>query len=118
MESNEVDRRHAADTLAELDDARAALVRDVRLPRGYHLAIGLAEWLHATRYCPRCGGALEVRKMGHEQVCSTCGRPQFPRTDPAVIMLVAVGEPGSPGERCLLGRQSAWPAGRPSARRS
>lgn len=75
-------------------------------------AIGLAEWLHATRYCPRCGGTLEVRKMGHEQVCTACGKPQFPRTDPAVIMVVASGEPGSPQERCLLGRQSAWPAGR------
>jgi len=30
----------------------------------------------------------------------------FPRTDPAVIMLVHQGS-----ERCLLGRQAAWPQG-------
>jgi NAD+ diphosphatase len=75
-------------------------------------AIGLAEWHHATRFCPRCGGELEVLMAGHEKVCTRCGKPQFPRTDPAVIMVVAHGEPGSDDERCLLGRQSAWPAGR------
>ena len=75
-------------------------------------AIGLAEWLRATRYCPRCGGRLEPRAAGHELRCSECGRVQFPRSDPAVIMLVTVGEPGSEDERCLLGHQASWPAGR------
>ena len=36
----------------------------------------------------------------------------WPRTDPAVIMTVTHGERGSADERCLLGRQSAWPEGR------
>ena len=49
---------------------------------------------------------------GHELVCADCGRSQFPRTDPAVIMVVAAGEPGSEDERCLLGRQAIWPEGR------
>ena len=80
-------------------------------PLVFH-AIGLAEWLHATRFCPRDGGRLEPRASGHELVCTTCGRTQFPRTDPAVIMLVASGEPGAEDERCLLGRQSVWPEGR------
>ena len=84
---------------------------ETEAPLLFH-AIGLAEWLYATKFCPRCGGALEVRKMGHEQVCTQCGKPQFPRTDPAVIMVVASGEPGSDEERCLLGRQAAWPEGR------
>ncbi len=75
-------------------------------------AVGLAEWHFATRFCPRCGGRLEPRRAGHELLCTGCGKPQFPRTDPAVIMLVATGEPGVEDERCLLGRQSAWPAGR------
>ena len=80
-------------------------------PLVFH-ALGLAEWLFATRFCPRCGGALEVRKAGHELMCTDCGKPQFPRTDPAVIMIVASGEPGSEDERCLLGRQAVWPEGR------
>lgn len=75
-------------------------------------AVGLAEWLFVTRFCPRCGATLEPRASGHELVCTSCGRAQFPRTDPAVIMLIADGEPGSDDERCLLGRQAVWPEGR------
>jgi len=75
-------------------------------------AIGLAEWLWATRHCPRCGGALESRQAGHVLHCTSCGRDQFPRSDPAVIMLVTDGEPGGADERALLGRSPAWPEGR------
>ncbi len=70
-------------------------------------AIGLAEWHYMTRFCPRCGGSLESRAAGHELRCTGCDRPQFPRTDPAVIMAV-VHDDGS----ILLGRQTSWPAGR------
>jgi NAD+ diphosphatase len=69
-------------------------------------AIGLAEWHFATRFCPRCAGRLEVRAAGHELACTGCGRQQFPRTDPAVIMAV------THGDAILLGRQRAWPEGR------
>lgn len=75
-------------------------------------AVGLAEWHHATRHCPRCGGTLAPRQAGHVLRCDDCGRDQFPRSDPAVIMLITDGEPGSPGERCLLGRNPQWPQGR------
>lgn len=80
-------------------------------PLVFH-ALGLAEWLFVHRFCPRCGGGLDVRASGHELVCRSCGRSQFPRTDPAVIMVVTSGEPGSEDERCLLGRSSVWPEGR------
>ncbi len=75
-------------------------------------AMGLAEWHWATRFCPRCGGSLEAAAGGHELRCTSCGKAQFPRTDPAVIMLVSSGEPGAADERCLLGRSPLWPAGR------
>jgi len=75
-------------------------------------AIGLAEWLWATRHCPRCGGSLQPQQAGHVLHCTSCGRDQFPRSDPAVIMVVTDGEPGSPDERALLGRSPAWPEGR------
>ena len=80
-------------------------------PMLFH-AIGLAEWHFATRFCPRCGGSLEVRAAGHELRCTACGRAQFPRTDPAVIMAVVHGDPGTDEEEVLLGRQHAWPQGR------
>lgn len=78
-------------------------------------AMGMAEWHWATRFCVRCGGPLTVSHAGHVLVCSSkrgCGRQHFPRTDPAVIMLVTDGEPDSPDERCLLGHARAWPEGR------
>jgi NAD+ diphosphatase len=80
-------------------------------PLVFH-AMGIAEWHHATRHCPRCGGVLVSRSAGHELECTQCHRLQFPRTDPAVIMVVTSGEPGSESERCLLGRQASWPPGR------
>ncbi|MBS44732.1 MAG: NAD(+) diphosphatase [Nocardioides sp.] len=80
-------------------------------PLVFH-ALGLAEWHWATRHCPRCGSSLESRAAGHELTCTSCGRTQFPRTDPAVIMVVTDGEPGTPEERCLLGRSPQWPPGR------
>lgn len=75
-------------------------------------AIGMAEWHRATRHCPRCGARLEPDQAGHVLHCPACGRDQFPRSDPAVIMVVTDGEAGSPDERCLLGRSPRWPAGR------
>ncbi|MDN5744795.1 MAG: NAD(+) diphosphatase [Nocardioidaceae bacterium] len=80
-------------------------------PLVFH-ALGLAEWHGAHRFCPRCGGALQARAAGHELVCLDCGKPQFPRLDPAVIMLISTGEAGSADERCLLGRNATWPTGR------
>lgn len=75
-------------------------------------AIGMAEWHRATRHCPRCGARLRAQQAGHVLHCSDCGRDQFPRSDPAVIMVVTDGEPGSEEERCLLGRSPQWPSGR------
>ncbi|WP_435770886.1 NAD(+) diphosphatase [Nocardioides sp. SYSU DS0651] len=75
-------------------------------------ALGLAEWHWAHRHCPRCGAGLVPRAAGHELLCTGCGKPQFPRSDPAVIMLVTAGEPGADDERCLLGRHPRWPPGR------
>jgi NAD+ diphosphatase len=73
-------------------------------------AVGLAEWHHATRFCPRCGGTLVSRAAGHELRCTRCDRAHFPRTDPAVIMAITHGE--GDDEAILLGRNTAWPAGR------
>jgi NAD+ diphosphatase len=73
-------------------------------------AIGIAEWLWATRHCIRCGGSYEPMNLGHVLRCTDCGREEFPRTDPAVIMVVADGE--APHDRCLLGRHPSWPPGR------
>lgn len=89
--------------LSDAEDGEAPLL--------FH-ALGIAEWHWAHRHCPRCGGRLSARAAGHELVCLDCDKPQFPRSDPAVIMVIAAGEPGSREERALLGRHPAWPPGR------
>ncbi|WP_235503296.1 NAD(+) diphosphatase [Aeromicrobium sp. Root495] len=70
-------------------------------------AVGMARWLQSMPFCPRCGSATEIRSAGHLRQCPECGAHHFPRTDPAVIMLITDDQ-----DRALLGHQAAWPEGR------
>ncbi len=70
-------------------------------------AVGLVNWHLAHPRCPRCGAPTQVVRGGSVRRCPEDGSDHFPRTDPAVIMLVHDG-----GDRCVLGRQAVWPAGR------
>lgn len=67
-------------------------------------AVGMANWHHTHRHCSRCGGRLQPEVAGHVLRCADCGRTQFPRTDPAVIMLVIDDR-----DRCLLGHNKHSP---------
>jgi len=68
-------------------------------------------WHRNHRYCGICGSPTENHHGGHVRVCtgSNCERHHFPRTDPAVIMLVTGSGKGD--DSCLLARQAAWPEG-------
>lgn len=70
-------------------------------------AVAMARWLASTPFCPRCGGRTEVRQGGHVRQCLECGKDHFPRTDPAVIMLITDAD-----DRALLARNPSWPEGR------
>lgn len=70
-------------------------------------AIALANWHRAHTHCSRCGAATVVEAAGHVRRCPVDGSEHYPRTDPAVIMLVLDEE-----DRCLLGRQDSWPGRR------
>jgi NAD+ diphosphatase len=74
-------------------------------------AVGLARWHQTHRFCSRCGTATDVIKAGHSRMCPSCGTEHFPRTDPAVIMLITDGGSAEEGGRAILGRQPRWPAG-------
>ncbi|MDQ2971501.1 MAG: NAD(+) diphosphatase [Rhodanobacteraceae bacterium] len=65
-------------------------------------AHGLANWQAATRHCSFCGAPLQWTSAGHRATCAQCGRLHFPRTDPAVIVIV------EHDDACLLGRQQDW----------
>jgi NAD+ diphosphatase len=71
-------------------------------------ARALISWRRRHRFCGSCGTPTVAAKGGHVLVCTNpaCRHEQFPRLDPAIIVLV------SDGERALLGRQASWPAGR------
>ena len=71
-------------------------------------ARGLLFWHSRHRHCGVCGSPTVSAQAGHIRRCSNpdCGASHFPRTDPAVIMLVHDG-----GRRCVLGRQKIWPPG-------
>jgi NAD+ diphosphatase len=65
----------------------------------------LAYWHERNHFCGTCGGRNEIREGGHCRVCVNpqCEVVHFPRTDPAIIVLI------KSGEKCLLGRQHIWP---------
>lgn len=69
-------------------------------------AVAIDNWMRTHRHCPRCGGATRISNAGWSRVCLTDGSDHFPRTDPAVIVLVTDGE-----DRALLGRQAVWQEG-------
>ena len=65
-------------------------------------------WRQRHRFCGVCGAGTDAARGGHVRVCTNpiCRHENFPRIDPAIIVLI------TDGERALLGRQSGWPAGR------
>ncbi len=69
-------------------------------------AVALANWHANHPVCSKCGERTEPKNSGWVRACTSCGAQHFPRTDPAVIMLVVDDE-----DRALLGRQRVWPEG-------
>lgn len=95
------DLRMAGPTLPSTDGSLLAYAR------------GLMYWNGITRYCINCGRPLVSASAGHTRECSNedCSHVDFPRTDPAVIMLVSYSPPDGSEPKCLLGRSPAWPEG-------
>ena len=65
-------------------------------------ARGLMHWRTRHRFCSTCGAACTAQSAGHVLACTGCGAHHFPRTDPAVIMLV------THGDRVLLGQPARF----------
>jgi NAD+ diphosphatase len=66
-------------------------------------ARGLMHWRVRHQFCGVCGGKCEPRSAGNALACPQCGAQHFPRTDPAVIMLVVNGD------SVLLGHSKRFP---------
>jgi NAD+ diphosphatase len=83
---------------AAADDLEAGLLAS---------AVALELWHGRHTHCPRCGTPTAESLAGWTRTCPADASEHFPRTDPAVIMVVHDG-----ADRCLLGRGAAWGPGR------
>lgn len=66
-------------------------------------ARGLMHWRTRQRFCGVCGAPCAVKSAGHIMQCTACNAEHFPRTDPAVIMLVVQED------RVVLGHSKRFP---------
>ena len=66
-------------------------------------AIALDNWHRAHARCAQCGESTSPAHAGWVRRCPADGSEHYPRTDPAVIVLVI-----DPDDRALLGRQGRW----------
>jgi len=97
----------------ELPDTRSADLRQV----GHRLdefdagllitAVALVNWHARHEYSPVSGRATTVGEAGWTRVSDDGADTHWPRTDPAVIVLVHDGVAGPQGG-CLLGHNSSW----------
>lgn len=69
-------------------------------------AVAIDNWMRTHRRCPKCGDITRIHHAGWSRVCLADASEHFPRTDPAVIVLVTDSE-----DRALLGRQAVWQEG-------
>jgi len=83
---------------AVLDDREAGIAVNL---------VGLYHWHVTHPHCSRCGAVTVVAEAGHVRRCPVCGTTHFPRSDPAIIVLVTDDQ-----DRALLGRGENWPPGR------
>ncbi|WP_051340879.1 NAD(+) diphosphatase [Azospirillum halopraeferens] len=91
-----LDLRTVGGLMAPADAALAAYAR------------GLTWWNARHRFCGVCGAPAAGVEAGHLRICTdpACATTHYPRTDPAVIMLVHDG-----GDRCVLHRQPRFAPG-------
>jgi NAD+ diphosphatase len=102
-------------TLPPAADTRAVTLRDVgHLLDGrdaglFTAAAALANWHASHKFSPRSGKPTVAVEAGWARADAD-GQLMWPRTDPAMIVVVHDGVSG-PAGRCLLGHNAAWPRG-------
>ena len=100
--------------LPPVEGARGATLREVghllddRDAGVFSTAAALANWHASHHYSPRSGHPTTVTEGGWVRE-DPDGRQMWPRTDPAMIVLIHDGVPGADG-RCLLGHNANWPS--------
>jgi NAD+ diphosphatase len=88
---------------AHFRDARSALeVIPLEETAILGQAKALLDWHARHRFCSACGAPTVSVDAGYRRECPSCKANHFPRTDPAVIMLV------TSGDKCLLARNKRF----------
>ena len=105
MEAHEVNELRADGEFVDLRSVGAVLDRTEASILAY--AKGMLHWHSRHLFCGVCGSPTESQDAGHLRKClnQNCSAGHFPRTDPAVIMLV------QKDDRALLGRKAEWMPG-------
>jgi NAD+ diphosphatase len=67
------------------------------------LGVHLVHWDKALQFCSKCRGHLKQRNDMRAKECVECGRMEFPRISPAIIVLV------ERGDTLLLARSTRFP---------
>jgi NAD+ diphosphatase len=94
------------ETLKPLADLRSLAVQGVLSDDELMIAAqarALLGWHALNRCCVRCGSSVQATDGGWRRSCPACGLDAYPRTDPAVIMLI------THNGRCLLGHEHRFP---------
>ncbi|SCL39757.1 NAD+ diphosphatase [Micromonospora rhizosphaerae] len=100
--------------LPDLPDARAVTLREVghllvdRDAGIFTTALALLNWHVRHGYSSVTGHPTQVDEAGWSRI-DPDGDRVWPRTDPAIIVLVHDGVAGQEG-RCLLGNNATWPS--------
>jgi len=92
--SGELAQMSLRDVAADLTENEASL---------FVHAVALARWHQRHQFCASCGQPTVIQSAGHVRRCPACSALHFPRTDPAIIVLVVDAD-----DRCLLGHGAEW----------
>jgi NAD+ diphosphatase len=68
-------------------------------------ARAMLSWHRHHRHCGLCGTPTKPKEGGHVRECPNDGERHFPRTDPAVMVMI------EHADRCVLARQAGFPPG-------
>lgn len=85
---------------ADLSDAQLQIVT---------ASIAILNWWDSASFCPVCGGKNVPQNGGFQGKCETCGKEQFPRTDPAIIVAILDEK-----DRIFLAHNTGWKQNRVS----
>ena len=106
MDENAAAKLCGVDEFTDIRNCGSTMARDAGAVLAY--AKGILIWHRRHRFCGDCGHPTLSAEAGPVRKCTNagCAKSHFPRTDPAVIMLVT--RPGPNGGSCLLGHKPGF----------